>query len=43
MRMSWPETHALLSMIHGVLDIRSLTIEIHETGLALAERYTSPS
>jgi predicted nucleic acid-binding protein len=39
MRMSWPETHALLSLLRGLLSVRPLTIETHETGLALAERY----
>lgn len=39
MRMSWPETHALLSMLRGLLAVRPLTVETHETGLALAERY----
>jgi predicted nucleic acid-binding protein len=39
MRMSWPETHALLSMLRGLLSVQALTIETHETGVALAERY----
>ncbi|MEA2730049.1 MAG: hypothetical protein QOF70_4524 [Acetobacteraceae bacterium] len=39
MRMSWPETHALLSVLRGLLAVRPLTVETHETGLALAERY----
>jgi len=39
MSMSWTETHAFLSMVRGLLPVQSLTIEIHETGLALAERY----
>jgi predicted nucleic acid-binding protein len=33
------ETHAFLSMIRGLLPVQPITIEIHETGLALAERY----
>lgn len=40
MGMSWTETHAFLSMIRGLLDIQPVTIEIHETGLSLAERYS---
>jgi predicted nucleic acid-binding protein len=39
MRLSWTDTHAFLSMIRGVLRIDAITIEIHESGLALAERY----
>jgi hypothetical protein len=33
------ETRAFLSMIRGLLLVRALAIETHETGLALAERY----
>jgi predicted nucleic acid-binding protein len=43
MRMSWPETHALLSVLRGLLAVRPLTVETHETGLALAERYGFPT
>jgi predicted nucleic acid-binding protein len=39
MRMSWPETHVLLSVLRGLLAVQPLTVETHETGLALAERY----
>src|SRR5207244_2898969 len=39
MGMSWTETRAFLSMIRGLLPAQPLTIDIHETGLALAERY----
>jgi predicted nucleic acid-binding protein len=39
MGMSWTETRAFLSMIRGLLPVQPLTIDIHETGLALAERY----
>lgn len=39
MRMSWPETHAFLSMLRGLLTVQPLTVDIHETGLAIAERY----
>src|SRR5271168_2515461 len=39
MGLSWIETHAFLSMIRGLLPVRPITIEIHETGLTLAERY----
>lgn len=39
MRMTWPETHALLSMIRALLPVQPITVETHETGLELAERY----
>ncbi len=39
MRMTWSETHALLSMIRALLPAQPMTVETHETGLALAERY----
>ncbi len=39
MRLSWEETHAFLSMIRGLLPVEPVTIETHETGLGLAERY----
>src|SRR5260370_38587745 len=38
MGMSWTETRAFLSMIRALLPVLPLTIDIHETGLALAER-----
>jgi len=37
--MSWAETCAFLTMLRGFLTVHPLTLEIHETGLALAERY----
>ena len=39
MQMSWQETHALLSLLRGLLTVHSNAIEAHETGLVLAERY----
>jgi predicted nucleic acid-binding protein len=39
MRMSWPETRSFLSMMRGLLAVHPVTVETHETGLALAERY----
>jgi len=39
MRLSWRETHELLSMLRRLLAVEPLTVETHETGLALAERY----
>jgi predicted nucleic acid-binding protein len=39
MRMAWPDTLALLSKFRALLTVEPITIETHETGLALAERY----
>jgi predicted nucleic acid-binding protein len=39
MRLSWTETHTLLSLVRGLLPVHPLTVESHETGLALAERH----
>jgi predicted nucleic acid-binding protein len=39
MQMSWQETHTLLSLLRGMLTVHPLTVETHETGLTLAERY----
>ncbi len=39
MRLTWPETHTLLSLVRGLLTVQPITIETHETGLAFAERY----
>jgi predicted nucleic acid-binding protein len=39
MRMSWPEIHAFLSPLRGLLTVYPMTVETHEIGLALAERY----
>lgn len=38
-RMSWQDTHGLLSLLRDLLTVHSVTVETHETGLALAERY----
>jgi predicted nucleic acid-binding protein len=39
MQMSWDETHAFLNTLRGLLTVHPLTVETHETGLRLAERY----
>jgi len=39
MQMSWDETHAFLNMVRDLLTIHTLTVETHETGLRLAEKY----
>jgi predicted nucleic acid-binding protein len=43
MRMSWQDTHAFLSLLRGLLNVHPVAVETHEAGLALAERYISPS
>lgn len=40
MRMSWPELRVLTATIRDLLSVHAVTAEVHETGLALAERYT---
>lgn len=40
MRMTWPDTHSFLSTLRSLLTIQPITVETHQTGLALAERYT---
>jgi len=39
MRMTWADTHAFLTLIRRLLTVQPMTVETHETGLALAERY----
>ena len=39
MRLSWAETRTLLATIRGLLSVRPVTVETHEAGLDLAERY----
>jgi len=39
MGMSWTETRTFLSMIRNLIPVQPLTVDIHETGLRLAERY----
>jgi predicted nucleic acid-binding protein len=39
MGMSWPETRNFLSIVRALLNVESVTIETHEAGIALAERY----
>jgi predicted nucleic acid-binding protein len=37
--MSWTQTRAFLSTIRALLPVQTLAIEVHETGLVVAERY----
>jgi predicted nucleic acid-binding protein len=39
MAVSWTDTRAFLSMIRGLLPVEPVTIDVHETGLVLAERH----
>ncbi|HTW27442.1 MAG TPA: PIN domain-containing protein [Acetobacteraceae bacterium] len=39
MRLSWAETRGFLDTLRGLLTVQPLTVETHETGLRLAERY----
>jgi len=39
MRMSWADTHAFLILLRRLLTVHPLTLEVHKTGLVLAERY----
>ena len=39
MGFSWKETHEFLTTLRELLTVHPLTVETHETGLALAERY----
>jgi predicted nucleic acid-binding protein len=38
-RLSWPDTRAFLAAIRSLVTVHPVTVEAHETGLALAERY----
>ena len=39
MMLSWDETRAFLSMVRALLPVEPLTTALHDTGLAMAERY----
>ena len=39
MQMSWDDAHAFLNMLRGVLTVHPITVETHDAGLRLAERY----
>jgi predicted nucleic acid-binding protein len=39
MQMSWDETHALLNTLRGLLTVHPITVETHDVGLRIAERY----
>jgi predicted nucleic acid-binding protein len=39
MHMSWAETHAFLDTLRSLLTVHPLTLQTHEAGLELAQRY----
>jgi predicted nucleic acid-binding protein len=39
MQMSWAETRAFLDTLRSLLTVHPLTVQTHETGLDLADRY----
>ena len=39
MRMSWAEIHDMLATLRRLLTVQAITVETHEAGLYLAERY----
>jgi len=39
MKLSWDETHRLLATFRGLLDVNAVSIEVHDKGLAIAERH----
>jgi predicted nucleic acid-binding protein len=39
MRMSWAETHTFLDTLRGLLTVHPVTLQTHEAGLELAQRY----
>jgi len=39
MKMSWADANAFLTTLRGLLTVHPLTLETHEKGLELAERY----
>ncbi len=39
MGFSWSETGAFLAHVRGLVEVRPITLEVHASGLALAERF----
>ncbi len=39
MGLSWPETHAFLSTVRALLPVEPIAADVHDLGLAIAERY----
>jgi predicted nucleic acid-binding protein len=38
-KLSWTETHDFLNLLRGLLTVHPVTLDVHDTGLRLAERY----
>ena len=39
MKFDWSETNQFLDLLRALVEVHPLTVEVHEAGLALAERY----
>jgi predicted nucleic acid-binding protein len=39
LRLSWPDTHAFLETIKAVLNVRPITLQVHEAGMLLAQKF----
>lgn len=39
MELSWDETRSLLATLRSLLTVHPLTVEVHQSGIDLAERY----
>ena len=39
MRLSWAETRSLLATVRALLSVQTVSVETHEVGVSLAERY----
>ena len=39
LKMGWPETREFLTLLRGLLTVTPLTVETHDLGLDIAERY----
>src|SRR5262245_47905051 len=40
MGMSWDDTRAFLALVRSLLSVEPLTVETHEAGMLVAERYS---
>ena len=39
LRMDWPDIRAFLGLLRGLVEVQPITMDTHEAGLVLAERY----
>ena len=42
LQSSWKDTNTFLDLLRGLLSVVPITIEVHDAGLRLAERYRMP-